>query len=191
MLSHAVALVAASIFAFAAANIGDLVVLTLFFADERFQSWQIVLGQSLGVSAVIGFCLLGAGPASHLPHTLIRALGLVPIAVGLHKLLSRPPTEQEKRAFGNSSTAGKVFAIAGVSFADCSDNLAIFTPLYIRSSAWEKALITTVFLVLIGAWCGIARFLTRHRTLGRRIRRIGDVVAPWALIGLGLFIMFW
>jgi cadmium resistance protein CadD (predicted permease) len=96
----------------------------------------------------------------------------------------------KKRALGNSSTAAKVFAVAGVSFADCSDNLAVFTPLYIRSSAGEKVLITLVFLVLIGAWCGVARFLTGHRTLGTRIRRIGDFVAPWAFIGLGLFIMF-
>src|SRR6266851_3828577 len=113
MFSHAVALTVASIIAFAAANIGDLIVLMLFFA------------------------------------------------------------------------------VAGISFADCSDDLAVFTPLYVRSSAGEKVLITMVFLVLIGAWCGVARFLTRNRTLGTRIRRIGDLIAPYALIGLGLFIMSW
>jgi len=73
MFSHAVALTVASIIAFAAANIGDLIVLMLFFADQRFQPWQVVLGQYLGVSAVIGLCLLGAGPASHLPHMLISS----------------------------------------------------------------------------------------------------------------------
>src|SRR3989442_806509 len=100
MFSHAVALTVASLIAFAAANIGDLIVLMLFFADQRFQPWQVVLGQYLGVSAVIGLCLLGA-------------------------------------------------------------------------------------------WCGVARFRTRNRTLGTRIRRIGDLIAPYALIGLGLFIMSW
>jgi cadmium resistance protein CadD (predicted permease) len=191
MFSHAVVLTVASICAFAAANIGDLIVLMLFFADQRFRSWQVVLGQYTGVSAVIGLCLLGAGPASHLPHILIRALGIVTIAVGLHKLSNRPPDAEEKRVPRKSSSATKVFAVAGVSFADCGDNLAVFTPLYIRGSAPEKVLITLVFLVLIGAWCGFARFLTRHRTLGTKIRRLGDLIAPWALIGLGLFIMFW
>jgi len=191
MFSHAVALTVASIIAFAATNIGDLIVLMLFFADQRFQPWQVVLGQYLGVSAVIGLCLLGAGPASHLPHMLIRALGIVPIAVGLHKLLSRPMDEEQKRVPRKSSSAAKVFAVAGISFADCSDDLAVFTPLYVRSRAGEKVLITLVFLVLIGAWCGVARFLTRNRTLGTRIRRIGDLIAPYALIGLGLFIMSW
>jgi cadmium resistance protein CadD (predicted permease) len=191
MFSHAVALTVASIIAFVAANIGDLIVLTLFFADQQFQSWQVVLGQYLGVSGVIGLCLLGAGPASHLPHILIRALGIVPIAVGLHKLFSRRLHGEHNRVLRKSSSAAKVFAVAGVSFADCSDNLAVFTPLYIRSSAWERVLITTVFLVLIGAWCRIARFLRHHRTPETRIRRIGDLIAPWALIGLGLLIMFW
>jgi cadmium resistance protein CadD (predicted permease) len=191
MFSHAVALTVASIIAFAAADIDDLIVLTLFFADERFQSWQVVLGQYLGVSGVIALCLLGAGPVSHLPHILIRALGIVPIAVGLHKLLTRRTRGEDNRAPRKSSSAAKVFVVAGVSFADCSDALAIFTPLYVRSSAPEKVLITMVFLVLIGAWCGIARFLTRHRALETRTRRMLDFVAPWALIGLGLLIMFW
>jgi cadmium resistance protein CadD (predicted permease) len=191
MFSHAIALTVASIIAFAAANIGDLIVLTLFFADRHFQSWQIVLGQYVGVSAVIGLCLLGAGPAAHLPHVLIRALGIVPIAVGLYKLLSRPLDSETKSTPQRTSSAAKIFAVAAVSFADCSDNLAVFTPLYIRSSPGEKLLITLVFLILIGAWCGAARFLTRHSTLGTKIRRIGDLIAPWALIALGLFIMFW
>lgn len=189
MFSHAVALTVASILAFAAANIDDLIVLMLFFADRHFQSWQVFLGQYAGVSAVIGLCLLGAGPAAHLPHLLIGALGIVPIAVGLHKLLRQPLDAEEKRVPQKSSSMVKVFAVAGISFADCGDNLAVFTPLYIRSSGGEKVLITLVFLVLIGAWCGIARFLTRHRTLGTGIRRIAHLIAPWALIGLGLFIL--
>jgi cadmium resistance protein CadD (predicted permease) len=191
MLSHAVALTVASIIAFVAADIDDLIVLMLFFADERFQSWQVVLGQYLGVSGVIALCLLGAGPAARLPHILIRALGIVPIAVGLHKLLSRRPRGEDNRAPRKSSSAAKVLAVAGVSFADCSDALAIFTPLYVRSNSREKVLITAVFLVLIGVWCAIARFLARHSSLETRTRRMLDFVAPWALIGLGLFIMGW
>lgn len=191
MFSHAVALTVASIIAFAAANIDDLIVLTLFFADERFRSWQVVLGQYLGVSGVIALCLLGAGPASHLPHIWIRVLGIVPIAVGLYKLLSRRPRGEDNRAPREGSSAAKVLVVAGVSFADCSDALAIFTPLYVRSNSQEKVLITAVFLVLIGVWCGIARFLTHHSSLETRIRPMLDSVAPWALIGLGLLIMFW
>src|SRR5260370_31173700 len=96
MFSHAVALTVASIIAFAAANIGDLIVLMLFFADHRFQSWQVDLGQYLGVSAVIVLCLLGAGPSSQLPHMLIRALGIVPSAVGLHKPFRQPLNRGDK-----------------------------------------------------------------------------------------------
>jgi cadmium resistance protein CadD (predicted permease) len=82
-------------------------------------------------------------------------------------------------------------SVAGVSFADCSDDLTIFTPLYARSAALERALITTVFFILIGVWCGLAMYLTTHQTLGMHIRHLGGVLAPWVLIGLGLFIVLW
>jgi cadmium resistance protein CadD (predicted permease) len=85
----------------------------------------------------------------------------------------------------------KVFTIAGISFADCSDDLAVFTPLFARLHRSEKAIVTLVFLTLIGVWCCSAFYLTRHPVVGEKIRIIGNAVAPWALIALGLFIIFW
>jgi cadmium resistance protein CadD (predicted permease) len=191
-LEHTLRFLIAAIVAFAAANVGDLLVLLLFFADRRFRSWQVIAGQYLGVSAVIVLCLIGAAAASYLPHGLIRALGVVPIVVGVYKLVATSkederPTDMPRRSAGLS----KVLAVAGISFADCSDNLAVFTPIYAHSNTVEKTTITVVFLILIGVWCATARYFTRHQRLGERVRKVGNSVAPFALVGLGLFIIFW
>jgi cadmium resistance protein CadD (predicted permease) len=182
-------IVIAAVVAFAAANVGDLLVLLVFFADRRFRSWQVATGQYLGVGSIIGLCLVGAAPASHLPSALIRALGIVPIGVGIYKLVSRSTETRVKEMPLGFSNWAKVLTIAGISFADCSDNLAIFTPLFARSNRMERMIATLIFLLLIGVWCWFARYLTRHRSLGESIRTIGNAVAPWALIGLGLFIV--
>jgi len=177
--------------AFAAANIGDLLVLLLFFADRRFRSWQIVAGQYLGVSAVIALCLLGAGAATRLPAFLVRGLGIVPIAVGIHKLVTPGAGAEVKDMRQGLSHSANVLTVAAISFADCSDNLAVFTPLFARSNRVEQAIATLTFLVLIGVWCGLARYFTRHPKFGERFRAIGNNAAPWGLIGLGIFILLW
>ena len=86
-----------AIAAFAAANIGDLLVLLLFFADRRFRAWQVITGQYLGLSVAIGLCLAGAAAAAYLPAILIRALGVVPIAVGVHRILTNAKEERSLR----------------------------------------------------------------------------------------------
>ena len=190
-LVHIFGVILTAIVAFAAANIGDLLVLLLFFADRRFRSWQIVTGQYLGVSAVIALCLLGAGVATRLPALLVRGLGIVPIAVGIHKLVARRAGAEAADIRQGRSHSANVLTVAAISFADCSDNLAVFTPLFTRSNRVEQAIATLTFLVLIGVWCGSARYFTRHPKLGERFRAIGNNAAPWGLIGLGIFILLW
>ena len=190
-LAHVFGVILTAIVAFAAANIGDLLVLLLFFADRRFRSWQIVTGQYLGVSAVITLCLLGAGGARRLPALLVRGFGIVPIAVGIHKLVAHRAGAEATDMRRGLSHSANVLTVAAISFADCSDNLAVFIPLFTRSNRVEQAIATLTFLVLIGVWCGLARYFTRHPKLGERFRAIGNNAAPWGLIGLGIFILLW
>jgi cadmium resistance protein CadD (predicted permease) len=186
LMHYFVEILAASVLAFAAANIGDLFVLLLFFSDEHFRAYQIVIGQYLGVGLVIALSIAGSVVASMLPHGYIRLLGVVPILVGAQKLSQSKYDRNEIRV---KSTHANILSVAAVAFADCSDDLAIFTPLYARSVRLEKIVITAVFLFLIGVWCGLAFYLTTHRKLGSQIRLLGGMVAPWVLIALGLFIL--
>ena len=67
-----------AIIAFAATNIDDIFVLTFFFAQRNLKSWHIVLGQYLGIAALISISLIGFFARLVIPLTWISWLGLAP-----------------------------------------------------------------------------------------------------------------
>jgi cadmium resistance protein CadD (predicted permease) len=95
-MSSIVAIVAASVTTFAATNIDDIVLLTLFFA-QRVPAQNIVAGQYLGFLAIILLSYLGLLLTLAIPHPWIRALGLIPLVLGLKQfvLLFRKHEDEE------------------------------------------------------------------------------------------------
>jgi cadmium resistance protein CadD (predicted permease) len=77
------ALVGIGIAAFVSTNIDGLFILMVFFATPRFPSYQIVLGQYIGMGSLMGVSLVGSLIALVLPRYLIGLIGLFPIAVGI------------------------------------------------------------------------------------------------------------
>jgi cadmium resistance protein CadD (predicted permease) len=178
--------------AFAACNIGDMFILLSFFINPRFSTREIVWGQYLSVSALIVICLvLGLSVASISP-IFLRALGILPIFIGVKNLLQartllRSELEEEKRIVRRMGFNS--LSVAAVTFADGSDNLGVFTPLFAHSTATEISLMIVVFLALVAAWCAGAHYLVHHPKLGKHIRSYGSIVAPLALIVIGVFIL--
>ena len=67
-----------AIIAFAFTNIDDLVVLAFFFANPVFQVRQVVVGQYLGIVALVALNLLGYLAALLIPTGRVRFLGMLP-----------------------------------------------------------------------------------------------------------------
>lgn len=57
-----------AIVAFAATNIDDIFVLTLFFAQKNLKRWHIVVGQYLGIGGLISISLVGPTPLMTVSH---------------------------------------------------------------------------------------------------------------------------
>src|SRR5207248_10228314 len=76
---------------FAATNIDDIFVLTLFFSQTSrgFRSAHIVAGQYLGFSALVAISLVGFFGGRILPRTWVGLLGFVPILVGVRRWIHR------------------------------------------------------------------------------------------------------
>src|SRR5215813_7062860 len=104
-----------AIVAFAATNLDDIFVLTFFFAQKNLQVWRVVLGQYLGIGALIVVSLVGFFASLVIPYRWISFLGLVPIAIGLRKLISwkRDNTEQVE-----VRRAESLLTVAAVTFAN-------------------------------------------------------------------------
>lgn len=72
--------------AFVVTNIDDLFILMIFFAKRSFPTFQIILGQYVGMGLLVGFSLVGSLIALVVPNNLIGLVGIFPIAIGIKSL---------------------------------------------------------------------------------------------------------
>ena len=197
----------AAITSFAATNIDDIVILMLFFAqvNSTFRRRHIVVGQYLGFTVLILASLPGFFGGLIVPKAWIGILGLVPIAIGVSRLVNRDKDEQDVQAVSgefNPSRANtsvlsilgsllnpQTFNVAAVTFANGGDNIGIYVPLFASSDLASLGVILTVFFLLIGVWCYIAYRLTRQPAVAHVLTRYGKAIVPFVLIGLGVFIL--
>jgi len=186
--------------AFIATNMDDLVILTLLFSqvNATFRSRHIVIGQYLGFCTLVLASLFGILGGLILPSHWLGLLGLVPITIGLNRLLN-PETnsssdgESEIELNQASSFASFVspqaYSVAAITVANGSDNIGIYMPLFANSAVTELLVIIAVFLLLVGVWCYVTYKLTCQNAIASLLTRYGNNFVPFVLIGLGIFII--
>jgi len=82
LLSHIVL----GITVFVSTNVDDILLLALFFADDRLHPRTVVLGQFAGIGALVLASAAAALAAFAAPEGWIALLGVVPLSLGLFKL---------------------------------------------------------------------------------------------------------
>jgi len=200
----------AGITSFAATNIDDIVILMLFFAqvNSTFRRRHIVIGQYLGFTVLIFTSLPGFFGGLIVPKAWIGILGLVPIAIGVSRLVNRDKDEQDEQdvqamsgEFNRSRADTSVlsilgsllnpqtFNVAAVTFANGGDNIGIYVPLFASCDLASLGVILTVFFLLIGVCCYIAYRLTGQPAVAHVLTRYGKAIVPFVLIALGVFIL--
>lgn len=184
--------------AFSATNIDDLVILTLFFSqvDVKFHRRHIVIGQYLGFSALVITSLPGFFGGLILPRPWIGLFGLVPLIIGIKSLLSPNNKESEEETSGEESERSllakffnlQTYSVAAVTFANGTDNISIYVPIF-ASSSWQSLLVIVgVFFLLVGVLCYVAHRLTHNQAIAHLFTKYGHRLMPYILIGLGTFI---
>ncbi|BAZ66820.1 MAG: cadmium resistance transporter [Pelatocladus maniniholoensis HA4357-MV3] len=187
--------------AFAATNLDDIVVLSLFFSQVSscFRRRHILIGQYLGFSALVIASLPSFLGKCILPESWIGLLGMVPIAIAISRLL-HPDTENEDTAADTQSSnssqswlssllAPQTYGVAAITVANGGDNIGIYMPLF-ASTSWDNLLIIVgVFFSMVGVWCYLAYCLTKVGAIASAITRYGNFLIPFILIGLGISIL--
>ncbi|HEY9906198.1 MAG TPA: cadmium resistance transporter [Thermosynechococcaceae cyanobacterium] len=184
---------------FAATNIDDIVILMLFFAQvsPTFRPKHIVAGQYLGFLVLIAASLRGFVGGLLIPKVWIGLLGFVPIAIGISHLLNQKSEEPQVKKVSSQFTSGpelsllapQTYQVAAVTIANGGDNIGIYVPLFASSSLPTLIVLLSVFLGMIGLWCGLAYQLTRHQAIAHLLTDYGQKVVPFILIGLGIYIL--
>ena len=124
---------------FASTNIDDIFLLAAFFADPRLCPSSIVVGQYLGIGALVLVSALAALLALAFPDGWVALLGVVPLLLGLTKLLAlRADTvggegvSEEHRIQGREHDAerglhSQVLVVASVTVANGGDNVGVMS----------------------------------------------------------------
>ena len=137
---------AAAAVVFVSTDIDDLALLTGWFSDRTYKTSHILLGQLLGIGTLVAISVALGLMGFFLPRPALGALGVLPVGVGLIRLM-RPQSENGEDTV-RSATAS-ILSVGSVTLAHGSDNLAVYVPfLAAVRTVFEMATIVVVFLVM-------------------------------------------
>ncbi|AVH73725.1 cadmium resistance transporter [Nostoc sp. 'Lobaria pulmonaria (5183) cyanobiont'] len=199
-MNDLVTAITTGITAFTATNIDDIVILTLLFSQisTTFRSRHIFAGQYLGFAALIVASLPGFLGGLIIPQDWIRLLGFMPIIIGMSSLLKREENSSEEAkeetepscpSIVSSFLSPQTCNVAAIAFANGSDNISVYVPLFANSELDSLLVILSVFFTLVGVWCYTAYKLTYLPAIANFLTENGKTFVPCILIGLGVFIV--
>ena len=186
-----------AILVFISTNVDDIFLLAAFFADKKLMARTVVLGQLLGIGALVAVSTLVAWLSMALPEGWISLLGLVPLYLGLKQIKSLwtdadDSTEdaevQNQEHQMARSMHSQLLAVAGVTIANGGDNLGVYIPLFANALS-AIPLFIVVFALMTLMWCFLGYLLVNNKVFGHWIRRYGHKILPVVLILLGLDIL--
>lgn len=186
-------LIAIGVAAFTATNIDDIFVLMMFFSSYvTFPVKQVVLGQYIGMGLLVAISALGSFISLAVPTYIIALLGIVPIVIGLKKLVvfRKKNESSSKQAVQDKKNNLAFAAVAAVTISNGGDNIGVYTPLFAKyNSVSQITALATIFMAMTAVWCIAAYYLVNHPLVASKIRRTGHVILPFVLIGLGIYIL--
>lgn len=186
---------------FAVSNVDDILVLALFFGrsagrpstDQHRATRRIVAGQYLGFALLLAISVAAAYGATFLPASALAYLGFLPLALGLRaaweEWRERRRAGRDEQEPAEKAGGPKTLHVAAVAFANGSDDIGVYTPVFATAGVAGISVYAAVFLVLVGVWCAAGRFFATRPAVARVIQRRGHVLQPLVLIALGLFIL--
>ena len=121
-----------SILAFISTNIDDVFLLMLFFGNKRFKEREIVVGQFLGIAALIAVSFAVSFIGLVIDKAYIGLLGFLPIYFGIRGIiqLRTKQIHEEGKVIEPKSNRNNIFTVAGTTIANGGDNIGIYVPLF-------------------------------------------------------------
>jgi cadmium resistance protein CadD (predicted permease) len=181
--------------AFIASNIDDTFILVLLFSNLSFQTRHIFIGQFLGIGVLIMISAMGSLIALVLSPYIIGLMGLIPIAIGIKRLVEhqdREWTTSKKKSFQDDKRRSFILllTVSAITISNGGDDIGVFTPLFARyNTPSEVTTLVIIFMAMTLVWCIITYYFVNHPLIATRIQRFGNIITPFVLIGLGLYIL--
>ncbi len=191
-MNASLATIAAAAGLFAGTNLDDLVVLAVLNASSRAggrpKKWQIWAGQYAGVSVLTGISVAAALGLTLVPENWIWTLGLVPLGLGVRKLIVAIRACGSGK-HGRQAVVNGLAGVIGLTIANGGDNIAVYTPVFRTLGAGRIAVTVAVFAAGVAVWCLAGYWLVSHQTVTEVLERYSQWIIPAVYIAIGLYII--
>jgi cadmium resistance protein CadD (predicted permease) len=183
-------------FSFTMTNLDNFLLLLCLFSLGTISIHKIILGQFLGMSAILILSYLGGSAALVLFSAKWTGIfGIVPLFIGLKSLYEiRVDSKNQNKSsipfFDKRSSNGGVINVAFLTLANGGDNIAIYSGLFAERSELETFFLIFIFLILTGVWCVACFFLSSQKKWETLINRFKITIFPFAMILMGCSILF-
>lgn len=179
---------------FVSSNIDGLLVLMALFCAASFHRQSIVLGQFVGSTLLILVGVACSRVALFVPSAWIGLIGVVPLGMGIMKLREAPTNDasapcDEQVASSRKLNPSGVLSVTLITVSNGGDNLSVYIPVFAARALASVLEMAVVFWVMTGIWCCLAFYFSNHKYIGQPIRRYGQQLLPWVMVGLGLYIL--
>ena len=187
------ALLGIGIGAFVASNIDDTFILIMLFSTVIFQARHVFIGQFLGIAFLIVVSALGSLIALVVPAFFIGLMGIIPIGIGIHRLIELRHHEEIKdkaRQINNNKSYLPFLSVSAITVSNGGDDIGVFVPLFAKYNDADQVTILIIILVAMTLlWCVMTYYFVNHPLIASRIKRLGNIITPFVLIGLGVYIL--
>lgn len=184
---------------FAVTNVDDIFVLVAFFAEattsRSLTPVKIAIGQYVGFTVIVAVSMIGYGASLLIPAEPIGFLGLLPILLGIWRILSYifSKDEDEEEALDQELTTAdgfkSVFKVASITVMNGADNISTYIPLFAEAKAGELAIYIVVYYIMLGVWCCAAYLIMRQKHILHIAQKYARRLVPFLYVGLGIFII--
>lgn len=187
------ALVLTAAVLFAGTNVDDMVVLTVLNissrADGRPLRWHIWAGQYAGFTILVAASLVAAAGLALVPDHWLWLLGLLPLGLGLGKLVTAVRARRSGR-YASPAVVTGLTGVTGVTIANGGDNVAAYIPFFRTSSAGELTVTIAVFMAGVAVYCLASSRFATHRAVTDAVQRWGQWAVPAVFILIGFYIFY-
>jgi cadmium resistance protein CadD (predicted permease) len=189
-MTDIIGLLVAGITAFVASNIDDTFVLIVLFLTPNLLPHHVITGQFVGIALLVLISSLASLLALAIPVFAIGLMGLIPIIIGIKKLsdLNEEPETKEQNI---KKVSTSILSVAAITISNGGDDIGAFTPLFAKYNTVNEVSITVIlFMIMTIIWCVVTYYFIRHPIIASHVSPISRIISPFALIGLGIYIIF-
>ena len=171
-------------------NLENVVVAVAAFCNSRTPVSALGIGFVVGLVFLLGVSWLTGVGAGLIPTRFLGYLGVIPIALGLREYFRQNAPQPEQAGSADSGRWMQAIAAVGLRMiANGIDTIAVFAPLIAESEATDRLVLALGYVgtsVMLGWFC--VRACT-HPRLAELIDRHGSRIAPFLMIGIGVYIL--